>query len=400
MILSIRPIPRAFTFAMLIRRPRFWLVLLASLVLHLVVWQSSRLTVRPPPEPAPQAIAVSALIDTPTPPKPLELPKEVVRAPKIKPVQTARPTDNTAPAESSNPKPSTPPIAHDIAPSPPGPTETPPPMASSSATPGNLEEPGNGSLDDLIASTGGPSASPRDKAKESPPEKASVPASDAPTRFDPPPSAKLEYQIVGQSKGFNYNVTGTSDWRVDNQQFSFTTQASMLFLYSFEFKSVGRFDQYGLAPLRYTEKRGRRAEQATNFNRDRPDSPQTISFSSATQELPMVAGAQDRNSVLIQLAGLARGEPDKFSQSGAQQVYVAGTRDAEWWTFNILGLETIEVAGKPHQALHLNRKPRKEFDQTIDVWLGSDLEWYPIKIKFSEVNGDFLEQTLANIVKY
>lgn len=385
---------------MLIRRPRFWLVILASLALHLAIWQSSRLSVRLP-EPTPQSITVSALIETtPTPPKPLELPKEVVRAPKIKPVQTDKPTERTPIAESSNPKPSTTPTPSEPPLAAPATADSTPPVSSNNAPVGNQDEAGNGSLDDLIASTGGPSASPREKAQDSPPEKASAPTNDAPARFDPPPSAKLEYQIVGQAKGFNYNVSGSSDWRVENQQFSFTTQASMLFLYSFEFKSVGRFDQYGLAPVRYTEKRGRRAEQAINFNRDRPDVPPTISFSAATQELPLVAGAQDRNSVLIQLVGLARGEPEKFSQSGAQKVYVAGTRDAEWWTFNILGMESIEINGKPHQALHLNRQPRKEFDQTIDVWLGTDLEWYPIKLKYSEVNGDFLEQTLSNIVKY
>ncbi|HEX7439255.1 MAG TPA: hypothetical protein VF319_04095 [Caldimonas sp.] len=53
--------------------------------------------------------------------------------------------------------------------------------------------------------------------------------------------------------------------------------------------SRGDFDSAGLAPVRYTDLRARRATLATNFQREAG----RISFSGSNRQLPQVQGGQD-----------------------------------------------------------------------------------------------------------
>jgi len=43
--------------------------------------------------------------------------------------------------------------------------------------------------------------------------------------------------------------------------------------------------------------------------------------------------------------------------------------------------------------------PPDSKEQTLDLWLAPGLEWYPVKLRFSDGDRDYVEQTLEKITK-
>jgi hypothetical protein len=43
-----------------------------------------------------------------------------------------------------------------------------------------------------------------------------------------------------------------------------------------------------------------------------------------------------------------------------------------------------------------NPPPGSE-EQQLDIWLAPALQWYPVKLRFTEGGGDFIEQTLRQV---
>jgi len=53
----------------------------------------------------------------------------------------------------------------------------------------------------------------------------------------------------------------------------------------------------------------------------------------------------------------------------------------------------------PMAALKLTRKPRKEFDQKVEIWFAPSLGYLPVRSRITQQNGDFIDQQLTDIVK-
>ncbi|HVL75729.1 MAG TPA: DUF3108 domain-containing protein, partial [Noviherbaspirillum sp.] len=160
------------------------------------------------------------------------------------------------------------------------------------------------------------------------------------------------------------------------------------------FSSEGVINEYGVAPVLYSEKPWRRAMTNTHFQHDR----QRISFSASTASYPYHGGEQDRASVLWQLAGIGRAAPERFEAGGELELIVAGTRDASPWRIQIIGLEEIDTALGKMTAWHLARERRSgSYDQRIDVWLAPDRHWYPVHVRYTQANGDSLDLSLSRL---
>ncbi|MBS1170357.1 MAG: putative PROLIN-rich signal peptide protein [Burkholderiaceae bacterium] len=211
----------------------------------------------------------------------------------------------------------------------------------------------------------------------------------------PPPSAELHFDGHALSKGQEIHGSGQIRWQTDGSNFSIDGNFSVLFLSVLNFHSEGIIDRdYGVAPIIYTEKRLRRSATNTHFQRDR----NLVSFSSSTQSYRRQGGEQDRASIIWQLAGIGRREGAKFSNGAEFQLVVAGVRDAEIRHVRVVGLEEIDSGIGKIKAWHLvhNRKPGS-YEQTLDVWLAPEKDWYPVKLRYNERNGDYLELKLAEI---
>ena len=52
------------------------------------------------------------------------------------------------------------------------------------------------------------------------------------------------------------------------------------------------------------------------------------------------------------------------------------------------------------QTVHLTKSPPADSKgQQLDLWLAPAHEWYPVKLRFSEEDGEFIEQTIEKISK-
>lgn len=218
-------------------------------------------------------------------------------------------------------------------------------------------------------------------------------------KFDLPPSADLNYSIRARQSGLSINGDALVKWQTDGREFSVdAVTRAMLFGKILEAKSDGKIDDYGLAPAQFIDQRFRKESTTTTFNRTA--SGGTISFSQSDASYPLKGGEQDRTSIVWQLVAVARAAARQFKPGSEWVFFVAGQRDAEAWTFKVIKHEKITTGAGEMDALHIFREPPANAkEQQLDIWLAPSLEWYPIRIRFTDPNNDFVDQTLDKINK-
>jgi hypothetical protein len=210
----------------------------------------------------------------------------------------------------------------------------------------------------------------------------------------PPRSAELKYDVVKQSKDNSTYGSGKIRWQHQRESYRIDGEISILFFTLLSFASEGEINDHGLAPVIYSEKRIRKSATNTHFNRER----NTISFSASTKAYPRQTGAQDWASILWQLSSIGNANSEKFGLDSAIDVFVAGVRDAETWRFTVLGQEQLKLGAGEMLAWHLSRAPRPgSYEQTLDIWLAPSREWYPVRVRYTEVSGDTLELSLTAV---
>jgi hypothetical protein len=214
-------------------------------------------------------------------------------------------------------------------------------------------------------------------------------------KIDPAPSAELKYDVQALREGQTVYGRGKIHWQTDGGKYSIAGEAGVLFFTVLNFRSEGRLDDFGVAPVIYSEKRFRKSETNTHFNRDERNS---ISFSASTASYPCTGGEQDRASIIWQLVGIGRGDSEKFVPGAAIDLFVAGVRDAETWRIHVIGQEDIEVGTGKTNTWHIVRAPRSgSYDQQLDIWLAPAQQWYPVKLRYTETNGDYLDMSLSSL---
>jgi hypothetical protein len=151
-----------------------------------------------------------------------------------------------------------------------------------------------------------------------------------------------------------------------------------------EWISRGGFDAAGLAPVRFTDRRPRRGVQAANFQRRGDAERATIRYSGPSIEHELHAGAQDRLSWMVQLAGIAEARGAALVSGDTIAMFVSGARgDADIWRFDVVGSQTIEIAGASIATLKLVREPRKLYDTRAEVWLDPANSHLPARIRLA-----------------
>jgi len=229
---------------------------------------------------------------------------------------------------------------------------------------------------------------------------ATAQAQDAPAKkykVNFPPSAELRYAIKSQQKGLAVDGEAVVRWTATATQFSVSSETrAMLIGKILETRSEGAIDEYGLAPVNFTEKRFHKEPTTASFDR----ASKTISFTSSDVTYTIKGGEQDRSSVVWQLIAMARAAPAKFKPGTEWHFFVVGQRDADPWTFTVLSQEKLETPAGVTNVVHISRSPPEDSqDQKLDIWLAPSLEWYPVKLRFSERDNDFIEQTLVKVTK-
>jgi hypothetical protein len=204
-------------------------------------------------------------------------------------------------------------------------------------------------------------------------------------KFSVPPSGELQYDTFYNGVR---NQPGTIHWMSDGKTYEMIVSVPLPFVGTFSYSSHGRVDAFGLAPDQYIEKRGHRAEDVSIFNRE----TKQIAFTKTPATLPLSDGAQDRFSMVMQLASLVRGDPGAYQPGVTRQFFVVDNDSGEIWPIETIGDETVRTARGFISARHFMRLPRHDGDKRrIDVWLAPSLGWLPARLVQTEPNGTEIE---------
>ncbi len=229
-------------------------------------------------------------------------------------------------------------------------------------------------------------APPAPQQPPQPPQPANPPPSGTPAAsFAIPGSVRMHYKVSGQSRSERWEADAELLWRHDGERYEAKLEISDAKRHARSQRSTGRITGDGLAPLRFSDKL--RGEEAAHFVRDEGK----VSFSSNQPDAPLLPGAQDRLSVLVQLAALIAGDPGKFGPGAAIAIQTATTRDAQTWQFTVEGNEPLQLPGGPAIALKLTRAARMEYDQKVELWLAPHMDYVPVRLRLTQPNGDWLD---------
>lgn len=212
-----------------------------------------------------------------------------------------------------------------------------------------------------------------------------------------PPSASFEMTVARvDADGAKWTGAATMAWHTDGGSYQASVEAGVSLLVTrlnlLVLRSEGAIDDYGIAPVKATEKRARRAETATHFNRDTG----TISFSSSERSYPLLVGAQDKTTVPFQLAGIGRGDVNQFG--GDIDIQVGEEKEATIFRFQLVGEEELDTKMGRLTTWHLTRPPKPgSYSSQLDIWLAPGMNWYPVQIRNTEKSGALTTQTVSNI---
>lgn len=307
------------------------------------------------------------------------------------------------------PMPATPAPAPESVP-PPQPKMVQPPLPEFEPLPSNMV------VQEAIAPPAGPPGPPAPPPQEAPapdapPAVAAAPAllpTEAPPaapvvpsirryKVDVPPPADILYAVARRdADGTEWSGEAKLAWKLAENGYRMRFEAGIKIVFArvnlVVLTSEGHVGNTGFAPVTMTEKRRGRAQTATHF--DWPGNRVTFSASDAKYDL--LPGAQDKATVPLQLAAIARGDAGQLS--GDIDMFVGEERYGAVYTFNVVGPEEIDTPIGRLQAVRIARPPKQgSYKSRLDIWLSPAHGWIPVKIQSSEANGAVTIQTVKHI---
>ncbi|MBY0557961.1 MAG: DUF3108 domain-containing protein [Burkholderiaceae bacterium] len=212
-----------------------------------------------------------------------------------------------------------------------------------------------------------------------------------------PPSADFDMDVVRiDADGTRWNGSASMRWHTDGSQYEASVEAGLNLLVTrlnlLVMRSRGSIDDFGIAPTTSMQKRARRAETATHFNRDAG----TITFSASERSYPLLVGAQDMTTVPFQLGGIGRADTNQFASDIDMQV--GEDREATIFRFQLVGEEELDTRLGKLITWHLSRPARPgSYTSKLDIWLAPGLNWLPVQLRNTEASGALTTQTVSRI---
>jgi hypothetical protein len=332
------------------RQQHLRLALLLSLLLHLTLLAAPawRLPTLDAARDSDAAAQIEAHLSSPTARKtPVPAAPAVPATAKRRPVSTTRPAPvEPAPEQQAAEPPAPPPVA--IAPQP--------------------------SAD---AREAGPAA----------PEPAVPAAAESPL----PRNGRIRFVITRGDQGF---VIGQSlhRWSHDGKTYTLnnvteTTGLAALFRpVQVTQSSVGEISEEGLRPREFRTGKNGIAGDAASFEW----TPMRLMLTAGNpREVALRPGAQDMLSMFYQLSARYPSMPREVNE-----VMVATGRKFERYTFEVLREEMLQTGRGELRTLHLRTAAGVE---AIDIWSGLDLRGLPVKIRYTDRQGESFDQVADEI---
>jgi hypothetical protein len=214
-------------------------------------------------------------------------------------------------------------------------------------------------------------------------------------KFNIPPSADIDYAVTARQSGFALDGQARVQWRATADAFSLATEMrAMLFGKILDAKTEGAIDQFGLAPVTFAEKRMRKNATLATFDR----AANTIRFKDSDATYPIKGGEQDRNSAVWQLIAVARAAPARFRPGSEWRFSVVSPNDAEPWIFKVVDHEKIRTALGELNTVHILKTTADDGKrQRVEIWLAPSIDWYPARLRYTDPDGDFIEQSVTAV---
>jgi len=219
------------------------------------------------------------------------------------------------------------------------------------------------------------------------------PAAKAVRKFVFAPSTRLKYDVKGEIKGFPYHVNGDLQWAQDGKTYNARMEISHFLLGARVQTSTGHLGAHGLEPVRFSDKV--RSEVAAHFDYEK----NKVTFSANTPDVPLLPGAQDQLSVMLQIGSMLAAEPKLFTQGSTLSFQAVGPKSAESWVFTIGTSEKVGLPGGEVSALRVWREPLGEYDSRVEIWFAPDMDYLPVRIRLAQANGDVADQLWKSTLK-
>ena len=217
-------------------------------------------------------------------------------------------------------------------------------------------------------------------------------AATVPGKLRLPPSMTLSYEVVASRKGVSLPASSTLRYTQDGGAYDARMEIKAMFIGSRTQTSKGTVDPVaGLQPLRFGDKT--KSELAAHFDRSRQ--PPAVRFSANTPDAVLQPHTQDRLSVLFQLAAMLAGDPKRLGPGSTIAIHTAGPRDADMWQFKVAPADELSLPAGKLTAIHLVRTPMHAHDNQVEVWLAPSLGHMPVRVLWTQANGDAVDQRLT-----
>ena len=203
-----------------------------------------------------------------------------------------------------------------------------------------------------------------------------------------PPSVLLSYNLTGQSKGMNYFATGELQWQHNENAYALGLSVRAFLIGSRQWKSQGAISPLGLAPKRFSDIG--RNERAAHFDRVN----NKVVFSNNAPTVALEPGAQDQISLYVQLAAAMAANSAKFQPGTRLQIQTATIKDASPWMLTLDKSETLVLEGEELETTKWVCQPKNRFDATVTFWVSPKHAWMPVRIRITQVNGNFIDLAL------
>jgi len=188
-----------------------------------------------------------------------------------------------------------------------------------------------------------------------------------------------EAEYTWKREGDRYEITGTA------QATGFFT----LFLEGQIYQTArGRVTADGLRPERFTERRAETPEEGLAFDWD----ARQVEFrrGDSTRTTPLTDTTVDWLSMIFQLAHM----PPK---GDTMDLRVFTQRRLYQYRLQVVGPEELELPFGTARTLHLRHTGDKP-EETVDVWLGVDQHYLPVKLRYPVArNRLVVEQTATSV---
>lgn len=208
-----------------------------------------------------------------------------------------------------------------------------------------------------------------------------------------PESARLLYDVTARLHGGDFHANAELRWQQDGEKYDAQLEIRALSLLLRSQSSSGTIGSEGLNPERFVDRT--RSERVVLFDPEQ----QRITFSGNLPDVPLEPLAQDRLSVTLQLSSMLAGNPAAFPPGATLALQTAGPSSAEVWRFTVKGEATLPFSGAQLRTIKLERDPRQQGDQRVEVWFAPLLNYLPVRLKITQPGGDYVEQRLRAVEK-